>query len=126
MTGAVNLANWTLSQSDPSSILMAMECPSSSQNCWKLCGKYSNSSDAYMYTMASTIGYQQIELTYSIGLTGLKWLPDHCEIYYTLDSKTSSSDWIFIDKYSKSYGNIIGRVHTFDSNADIMMDWGYL
>ena len=124
MTGAVNLANWTNVASNPivlrtySSSNSNHYCPIPLQNCWALCGQSNDGWYAYMYTIASTIGYQQIELTYSIGPNGLGGDPDHCEIYYTLDSKTSTSDWIFINKYATSDGNQVNRVFTFNGTAD--------
>ena len=93
-------------------------CPISGQNCWQICGQSSSSTSAYMYRMASTKGYQQIELTYSIIGYNHQYSSDYCEIYYTVNNVTNywqligSYQW---DQWDPAYLN---QVFSFNGTGD--------
>ena len=121
MTGAVNIWDWTKVATNSVDLIdeiwMTEYCPFAWEPCWELCGQISNRSNAYMYRSASTIGYQQIEFTYSIDPTYVNSAGQYCEIYYTLDAVIDKNEWKLINK-STTPERIQNAVYAFDANAD--------
>ena len=138
MTGIVDTSNWTKIASDSIELVPATDFDTDQmvnisaelselymmyiayyqfylEESWELCGQIDNPNDAYMYRMASTLGYKQIELTFSAAR--------YCEIYYTLDNKISRNEWHLINKTTSGsnelgIGSITDAVYTFDGSAD--------
>ena len=122
MTGDINLVNWTRIAPSRSivwrtSLNNNSMCPYSGENCWEICGSFSNNDSQYMYRMASTVGYVQIQLSYSIKQSVIyDW--QFCEIYYTIDSNTTKNAWRLIKKFTTGDSTAINKVYSFNVNAD--------
>ena len=105
MTSGPNLSNWTKVTSD-NVVLRTFQngnayCPIQYENCWELCGDWSQQSNQYMYRMASTKGYHQIELTYSVANYNVLSGSSYCELHYTIDGNTERNAWNLIARYNE-------------------------
>ena len=127
MTGAVDMTDW-VTRADNAVILVDDDldsrgsnnadetqwCPVNGENCWELCGQEDNYANAYIYRLASTKGYKDIEFQYSIDPYSMND-GDYCQISYTVDN--GDTNWIEIDRYSTPEF-VRDLIFEFDSTAD--------
>ena len=109
-----NTGNWTINAVNAISWHSA-DCPSSGPACWQLCGQNPNVEGAYIYRIASTEGYQKIELTYSMTGEFLWDGYDYCEIFYTLNNQTNNWNQIAsVGKWDSPHQDV---TYSFDDNG---------
>lgn len=62
-------------------------------NCWRVCGTNSNVNDGYIYRIDSTLGYQNISVTYTVD----PWVSivnqkESCTLWYSIDDQ--NDNWV--------------------------------
>ena len=124
MNNTGGISNWTNVASTDISLMNDQtnddweDCPFPYEPCWSICGQSQNRDDAYMYRIASTEGYEQIELTYSIDPYYVWESNQYCEIRYVLDSSTIMDQSSLVNRKYDSNDVIIDETFAFDENVD--------
>ena len=123
MNGAVDVSDWTSPAEalNPVTLISSTQemqwCPFLNQPCWELCGQAVDSGEAYMYRIASTQGYKEIEFTYSIDPYSVNDYWQSCEIHFTLNGETDKNAWTLISS-TETPERPVNQIYTFDHNAD--------
>ena len=61
-------------------------------NCWSVCATNTDINDGYIYRIDSTIGYQNISMTYTVDPWSMQANGESCTLWYSIDNQ--NDNWV--------------------------------
>ena len=84
-----------------------------SNSCWCVSGYSTNSRNTGLYRIASTIGYENISLSFNLETTSST---AECSLWYNINNETS--DWMFVDEWNGAGYDVSDIVYLNKSTWD--------